>query len=111
MKMPEPTSPPISTIAALNGSRARLKSAVSGHLLWWPSRVSAANEPRERSAPAKRRARARVGESAGRSPSVDEDAGADEPSDLHHRGVERIQGAFEISGQRSSPVVAVASER
>jgi len=32
-------------------------------------RVSTANEPRERSAPAKRRARERVGESEGRSPS------------------------------------------
>src|SRR4029079_6487644 len=32
-------------------------------------RVSAASEPRERSAPAKRRARERVGESEGRSPS------------------------------------------
>jgi hypothetical protein len=35
------------------------------------SRVSAANEPRDRSAPAKRRARERVGESEGRSPSVE----------------------------------------
>src|SRR5258706_7883584 len=33
-------------------------------------RASAASEPRERSAPAKRRARERVGESEGRSPSV-----------------------------------------
>src|SRR5262244_3597689 len=32
-------------------------------------RTSAASEPRERSAPAKRRARARAGESEGRSPS------------------------------------------
>ena len=32
-------------------------------------RASAASEPRERSAPAKRRARERVGESEGRSPS------------------------------------------
>ena len=34
------------------------------------SRASSASEPRERSAPAKRRARERVGESEGRSPSV-----------------------------------------
>jgi hypothetical protein len=33
--------------------------------------MSEANEPRERSAPAKRRARERVGESEGRSPSVE----------------------------------------
>ena len=37
----------------------------------WSMRASAASEPRERSAPAQRRARERVGESEGRSPSVD----------------------------------------
>ncbi len=37
----------------------------------WRVRASAASEPRERSAPTKRRARERVGESEGRSPSVE----------------------------------------
>jgi hypothetical protein len=37
----------------------------------WPrERASTASEPRDRSAPTKRRARARVGESEGRSPAV-----------------------------------------
>jgi hypothetical protein len=36
------------------------------------TRASAASEPRERSAPAQRRASARAGESEGRSPSVEE---------------------------------------
>jgi hypothetical protein len=35
--------------------------------------VSAANEPRDRSAPTKRRARERVGEFEGRSPSIDKE--------------------------------------
>src|SRR5262245_23570299 len=38
-------------------------------------RTSAASEPRERSAPAKRRARARVGELEGRSPSMKDGPG------------------------------------
>ena len=47
---------------------ARIEECTPYRRLLWTERVSVASEPRERSAPTKRRARERVGESEGRSP-------------------------------------------
>src|SRR5437870_11689037 len=53
--------------------RTYTSGIITGFSAPTPTRVSAANEPRDRSEPTKRRARTRVGESEGRSPSVLED--------------------------------------
>ena len=80
------------------------------------TRTSAASEPRERSAPAKRRARERVGESEGRSPSVITDraladTGVQTMFDVFAAEIEKRTSEASEPRERSAPAQRRARER
>ena len=63
---------PTGATICLDGDRGAVRLIADADVITSPPRASVASEPRERSAPSKRRARERVGESEGQSPSEQE---------------------------------------